>query len=112
MIGVLLVAAACFSRAGAAAGGRSYDELLLENEALRLELATLKRSPPAPAQGVGRGREGLRPGQSLAGSKPNVVILFGDDIGHGDLGVYGHPTSRTPSLDRMAAEGAKLTMYE
>lgn len=34
------------------------------------------------------------------------------DIGHGDLGVFGHPTSRTPWLDKMASEGAKLTMYE
>ena len=33
-------------------------------------------------------------------------------IGHGDLGVFGHPTSRTPSLDKMAEEGMKLTMYE
>jgi hypothetical protein len=40
------------------------------------------------------------------------VILFGDDIGHGDLGIYGHPTSRTPNLDKMASEGAKLTTYE
>eukprot|EP01043_Picozoa_sp_COSAG02_P000873 COSAG02_NODE_18_length_54986_cov_345.599322_7_plen_149_part_00 len=34
------------------------------------------------------------------------------DIGHGDLGIFGHPTSRTPWLDKMATEGAKLTMYE
>jgi arylsulfatase A len=32
--------------------------------------------------------------------------------GHGDLGIFGHPTSRTPWLDKMASEGAKLTMYE
>ena len=43
--------------------------------------------------------------------KPNFIILFGDDIGHGDLGCVGHPTSRTPELDRMCREGTKLTMY-
>ncbi len=41
----------------------------------------------------------------------NLVILFADDLGYGDLGCYGHPTIRTPNLDRMAAEGLKLTQY-
>jgi arylsulfatase A-like enzyme len=42
---------------------------------------------------------------------PNVVILIADDLGYGDLGCYGHPTIRTPNLDRMAAEGIKLSQY-
>lgn len=42
---------------------------------------------------------------------PNVVLLFADDLGYGDLGAYGHPTIRTPHLDRMAAEGMKLTQF-
>ena len=42
---------------------------------------------------------------------PNLVILFADDLGYGDLGCYGHPTIRTPNLDRMAAEGLKFTQY-
>ena len=42
---------------------------------------------------------------------PNVVILFADDLGFGDLGVYGHPTIRTPNLDQMAAEGQKWTNF-
>ncbi|MFO1095189.1 MAG: sulfatase-like hydrolase/transferase [Planctomycetaceae bacterium] len=33
-------------------------------------------------------------------------MIFADDLGWGDLGCYGHPTIRTPHLDRMAAEGA------
>jgi hypothetical protein len=35
----------------------------------------------------------------------NVLIVFGDDVGYADLGCFGHPTSRTPNLDRMAATG-------
>lgn len=42
---------------------------------------------------------------------PNLVILFADDLGYGDLGCYGHPTIRTPNLDRMAAEGMKFTQF-
>jgi len=42
---------------------------------------------------------------------PNVVIIFADDLGYGDLGCFGHPTIRTPNLDRMAAEGLRLTQF-
>ena len=43
--------------------------------------------------------------------KPNIVIIFCDDLGYGDLGVFGHPTIRTPNLDRMAREGQKWTNF-
>jgi arylsulfatase A len=45
------------------------------------------------------------------GERPNVIIIFCDDLGYGDLGVYGHPTIRTPHLDRMCAEGQKWTNF-
>jgi N-acetylgalactosamine-6-sulfatase len=43
--------------------------------------------------------------------RPNVVIILADDLGWGDLGCYGHPKFKTPNLDRMAAEGARLTDF-
>lgn len=43
--------------------------------------------------------------------KPNFIIIFADDLGYGDLGCFGHPTLHTPNLDRMAAEGMKLTQF-
>jgi len=43
--------------------------------------------------------------------KPNVVIVLADDLGYGDVGVYGSRMIRTPMLDRMAREGAKLTSF-
>lgn len=42
---------------------------------------------------------------------PNIVVIFADDLGYGDLGSYGHPTIRTPNLDRMAAEGQRWTQF-
>ena len=52
-----------------------------------------------------------RPGPAPAADarKPNFVVILADDLGYGDLGCYGHPTIRTPHLDRMAAEGQRYT---
>ncbi len=40
---------------------------------------------------------------------PNIVILYADDLGYGDLGCQGHPAICTPRLDRMAAEGMRFS---
>src|SRR5690348_18286995 len=42
---------------------------------------------------------------------PNVVIIFVDDMGYGDLGCYGAKGYATPNLDRMAAEGIRFTDF-
>ncbi|WP_242093513.1 sulfatase family protein [Aestuariivivens sediminicola] len=42
---------------------------------------------------------------------PNVIIIFVDDMGYGDLSCYGHPTIRTPHIDRMANEGMRFTQF-
>ena len=44
-------------------------------------------------------------------SKPNIIIIFADDLGYGDLSCYGHPTIITPQLDKMAFEGQKWTNF-
>src|SRR6187551_3636893 len=48
---------------------------------------------------------------AIAAEKPNIIIILADDLGYGDLGCYGHPTIRTPNLDRMAVEGMRLTQF-
>jgi hypothetical protein len=40
-----------------------------------------------------------------AAERPNVVIIYGDDVGYGDLGVYGSKLIPTPNLDKLAKEG-------
>ncbi|MDA7915903.1 sulfatase [Verrucomicrobia bacterium] len=46
-----------------------------------------------------------------AKKRANVIIIYADDLGYGDLQCYGHPTFKTPNLDQMAAEGARLTRF-
>jgi arylsulfatase A len=47
----------------------------------------------------------------VAADKPNFVIINMDDMGYGDIGPFGSTLNRTPHLDRMAAEGRKLTSF-
>lgn len=47
---------------------------------------------------------------SVAGRKPNVVLIYADDLGYGDLGCYGGRIA-TPHLDRMAREGMRFTNF-
>lgn len=46
---------------------------------------------------------------TLASEKPNIIIIFADDLGYGDLGCYGSKKNPTPALDQMAAEGFRAT---
>ena len=52
----------------------------------------------------------LSPATATA-APPNIVIIFIDDMGYGDIGPYGATKQKTPNLDRMASEGMKLTSF-
>ena len=45
---------------------------------------------------------------SLTSAKPNVLIFLVDDLGIGDVGCFGNDTIKTPNIDRLAEEGARL----
>lgn len=45
------------------------------------------------------------------GTRPNIIVMLMDDMGWGDLGVFGHPAKETPNLDKMASEGALMTDF-
>ncbi len=46
---------------------------------------------------------------AVAAEKPNVVLLYADDLGYGDVSCYGSKTISTPNIDRLAAEGLRFT---
>lgn len=45
---------------------------------------------------------------AVPSSRPNIVLILADDLGSEDVGVFGHPTVRTPQLDRLAREGMRF----
>ena len=46
-----------------------------------------------------------------AALRPNIVFIFVDDMGYGDLGCYGNKKNNTPNIDRLAAEGQRWTSF-
>jgi len=57
--------------------------------------ASAARPAPKPAKETAR----------AAAKRPNILFIFADDWGWGDLGCHGHPYVKTPNIDRLAAEG-------
>src|SRR5687767_15383478 len=49
--------------------------------------------------------------QQSPSERPNVVLIMTDDAGYADIGSYGAPDIRTPNIDSLARDGAKLTDF-
>ena len=49
--------------------------------------------------------------KSSSDHRPNVVIIFTDDQGYGDLACYGNKKNKTPRLDQLASEGIMFTSF-
>lgn len=47
--------------------------------------------------------------QKAASSKPNIIIIYVDDLGYGDVGCYGATSVKTPNIDKLAKNGLKFT---
>ena len=50
-------------------------------------------------------------GNAQAATQPNILLIYVDDLGYGDLGSYGHPVLQTPNIDSLAADGLSFTNY-
>ena len=48
---------------------------------------------------------------AASATKPNIVSIFADDWGWGDLSCHGHPWLKTPNLDRLAREGTDFQQF-
>ena len=53
----------------------------------------------------------LNRSETVNDDPPNIIILLADDMGYGDLGISGHPTSLTPNLDNLATSSLHLTSF-
>jgi arylsulfatase A-like enzyme len=69
-------------------------------------LATLLLGLPAAIHGAE-----LHAADAVQPSKPNLVLIFIDDLGYGDIGPFGAMKQKTPHLDKLAAEGRKFTSF-
>lgn len=49
--------------------------------------------------------------KSAKSKSPNIIYIYADDLGYGELGCYGQTKIKTPNLDRMAAEGMRFTQH-
>lgn len=67
------------------------------------------KEPPFPPRRPIREIIGLDP--SLASPPPNILLINCDDLGYGDLGVYGSSAVRTPRIDALAAAGIRFTNF-
>ena len=67
---------------------------LLTTFALGFYIPTVSGQNPAPAT-----------------EKPNIVFILADDLGYGEIGCFGQELIQTPTIDRLAVEGMKLTEH-
>jgi arylsulfatase len=91
----------------------SYDQYIREGAAMRPNRSKPRTLLAASALGVLSALGGTQTAQAQA-SRPNIVFILMDNLGYGELGVYGGGITRgapTPRIDQLAAEGTRLTNF-
>jgi len=68
-------------------------------------------SSPAPMAPAPVQREIACPAAPAPAARPNIVLIFADDLGYGELGCYGQTKIATPNIDALAREGARFTQF-
>jgi len=59
--------------------------------------------------GCYRSNSNVRSNKTAAVTKPNVIIIYSDDVGYGDISCYGGVSIQTPNIDKLAASGVRFT---
>ena len=49
--------------------------------------------------------------QKTTQERPNIILIFADDLAYGDLGIYGAKGWKTPNLDHLAADGTRFSQF-
>jgi uncharacterized sulfatase len=53
----------------------------------------------------------IKKSEGFSGKKPNIILIFADDMGYADVGCYGSEAIKTPNIDALAAEGMRFTDF-
>jgi len=77
----------------------------------RLEASIDTDGRPRGVESIEVKRADRAPSPPAAPRPTNVVVILADDLGWGDLGCHGNPRMKTPRIDALAAEGARLTSF-
>lgn len=59
----------------------------------------------------GYAQTNLAPANTPPNQAPNIILILADDLGYGSLGCYGNKEIQTPNIDRLAANGVRLTDF-
>ena len=59
----------------------------------------------------GEQKENTSTAAQEANQKPNIIYILADDMGYGDLGVYGQQKIQTPFIDELASKGIRFTQH-
>lgn len=73
--------------------------------------ASLAAATPSPAPTPPRSTASAPAPSAASSNRPNIVFIFADDWGWGDLSCHGHPTLETPNIDRLAREGTDFRQF-
>jgi len=83
----------------------------MDTESRREFLRSAGIAAAAVASGLLPGCASAERRAKAATRRPNIIFILADDLGYGDLGCFGQKTIQTPNIDKLAAEGMKLTDY-
>jgi len=99
------VSAAAAGLAGLGLSCSSKDENPATRFAFSPDVYTDPEKAAQPATDV------IKEVQGFSGQRPNIIVIYADDMGYGDLGCYGSKAIKTPNIDQLARDGMRFTDF-